>query len=251
MLPALKDLDPTNLSTVHEAMNGSLRGHNYAKSSIDIACWDILGKATNQDVATLLGGRVQESFPFTRQFPWALPMRCSSMCSTVVPKAFTVSSQKLAQIPMKMRNGSARWSVTTADDIIVADANGGWRIQDAIIAARLIEPLHGVFFEEPCKSLEECLYVRQRTSLPMILDEVITDVNTMVRASNEQGMEGVNLKIFKFSGLSGSKPVRDLADSLGLRVTIEDTWGGDVVTAAVSHLAASTKTGPGDRRVIH
>jgi L-alanine-DL-glutamate epimerase-like enolase superfamily enzyme len=141
--------------------------------------------------------------------------------------------------------------VTTADDIIVADANGGWRIQDAIIAARLIEPLHGVFFEEPCKSLEECLYVRQRTSLPMILDEVITDVNTMVRASNEQGMEGVNLKIFKFSGLSGSKPVRDLADSLGLRVTIEDTWGGDVVTAAVSHLAASTKTRPGDRRVIH
>ena len=131
--------------------------------------------------------------------------------------------------------------VTTADDVIVADANGGWRLQDAMIAARLIEPLHGVLFEEPCKTLEECLYVRQHPSLPMILDEVITDVNTMVRAYNANGMEGVNLKISKFAGLTGSKLVRDLADSLGLRVTIEDTWGGDLVTAAVSHLAASTK----------
>ena len=131
--------------------------------------------------------------------------------------------------------------VTTSEDVIVADANGGWLLQDAMIAARLIEPLHGVLFEEPCKTLEECLYVRQHTSLPMILDEVITDVNTMVRAFNAQGMEGINLKISKFAGLTGSKLVRDLADSLGLRVTIEDTWGGDLVTAAVSHLAASTR----------
>ena len=57
----------------------------------------------------------------------------------------------------------------------------------------------------------------------MILDEVIKDVNTMVRAFNAQGMEGINLKISKFAGLTGSKLVRDLADSLGLRVTIEDT----------------------------
>ena len=131
--------------------------------------------------------------------------------------------------------------VTNSEDVIVADANGGWLLQDAMIAARLIEPLHGVMFEEPCKTLEECLYVRQHTSLPMILDEVITDVNTMVRAFNAQGMEGINLKISKFAGLTGSKLVRDLADSLGLRVTIEDTWGGDLVTAAVSHLAASTR----------
>ena len=48
----------------------------------------------------------------------------------------------------------------------------------------------------------------------MILDEVITDVNTMVRAFNAQGMEGINLKISKFAGLTGSKLVRDLADTL-------------------------------------
>ncbi len=130
--------------------------------------------------------------------------------------------------------------ITGPEDCIIADANGGWCLQDAMIAARLLEPFHRVFFEEPCRTLKECLYVRRHTNLPMVLDEVITDVNTLLSAFNENGMEAVNLKISKFSGLTGSKLVRDITDQLGLRITIEDTWGGDLVTAAVSHLAAST-----------
>jgi L-alanine-DL-glutamate epimerase-like enolase superfamily enzyme len=54
-------------------------------------------------------------------------------------------------------------------------------------------------------------------------------------------MEAFNLKISKVGGLSRAKLMRDVADALGLRVTIEDSWGGDIVTAAVSHLAASTR----------
>ena len=64
---------------------------------------------------------------------------------------------------------------TTDEDVVIADANGGWRLQDAVVAARLLEGLDRVFFEQPCPTLEECLYVRARTTLPMVLDEVITD----------------------------------------------------------------------------
>jgi cis-L-3-hydroxyproline dehydratase len=53
-------------------------------------------------------------------------------------------------------------------------------------------------------------------------------------------MEGINLKISKVGGLSRARLIRDLAEALGLGLTIEDTWGGDVTTAAISHLAAST-----------
>lgn len=242
MLPALKELDATNLASVHEAMNASLRGHGYAKSAVDMACWDILGKATGQDVATLLGGRLQENFPLYMAVPLGPAEQMQQYVVDRRAEGIHRFQLKIGANPYEDAERVRKVvEVTTPDDVIVADANGGWRLQDALIAARLIEPLHGVFFEEPCKTLEECLYVRQHTSLPMILDEVITDVNTMLRAFNANGMEGVNLKISRFSGLTGSRLVRDLADSLGLRVTIEDTWGGDLVTAAVSHLAASTK----------
>jgi len=242
MLPALAGVDPTNLAAVHAAMDASLRGHAYAKSAVDVACWDLLGKAAGLDVATLLGGRLQDSFPLYKAVPLGPPEEMQQYVVDRQAEGIHRFQLKIGANPYEDAERVRRVvEVTTAEDVIVADANGGWRLQDAMIAARLIEPLHGVLFEEPCKTLEECLYVRRHTSLPMILDEVITDVNTMLRAFHAGGMEGVNLKISKFAGLTGSRLVRDLADSLGLRITIEDTWGGDLVTAAVSHLAASTK----------
>jgi L-alanine-DL-glutamate epimerase-like enolase superfamily enzyme len=42
-------------------------------------------------------------------------------------------------------------------------------------------------------------------------------------------------------GLTRARQVRELCETLGIGLTVEDTWGGDVVTAAVSHLAASTR----------
>jgi L-alanine-DL-glutamate epimerase-like enolase superfamily enzyme len=54
-------------------------------------------------------------------------------------------------------------------------------------------------------------------------------------------MDGVNLKIGRVGGLTNAKLIRDLGQQLGIRFTIEDSWGGDLTTAAVSHLAASTK----------
>ncbi len=242
MAPALIGIDPTNLSAIQVSMDGALRGHNYAKSAVDIACWDLLGKACNKDVATLLGGRLQESFPLYKAVPLGPPNEMKEYVLARRAEGIHCFQLKIGADPYEDAERVQQVAnVISGDDFIVADANGGWRLQDAMIAARLIEPIERVFFEEPCKTLEECLYVRNHTTLPMVLDEVITDTNTMLRAYHAQGMEAVNLKISKFSGLTGSKLIRDLADQLGLRITIEDTWGGDLVTAAVSHLAASTK----------
>jgi L-alanine-DL-glutamate epimerase-like enolase superfamily enzyme len=74
----------------------------------------------------------------------------------------------------------------------------------------------------------------------MVLDEVITDVATLVGAFQAGAMDAINLKISKVGGLTRARQLRDLCETLGLALTIEDTWGGDVATAAVSHLAAST-----------
>ena len=69
------------------------------------------------------------------------------------------------------------------DGVVIADANGGWRAQDAVVAARLLEGSDRVYLEQPCPTLEECLYVRRLTTLPMVLDEVIPDVPALLRAA--------------------------------------------------------------------
>src|SRR6188768_1915859 len=57
LAPHLLGLDPRDLGVLNVRMDAALKGHPYVKSGIDIACWDLLGKATGLPVCTLLGGR--------------------------------------------------------------------------------------------------------------------------------------------------------------------------------------------------
>jgi L-alanine-DL-glutamate epimerase-like enolase superfamily enzyme len=97
-----------------------------------------------------------------------------------------------------------------------------------------------VYIEQPCLTYEECLAVRRQCEHPFILDESIDDLNILLRAKADLAMDGVNLKISKLGGLTKIKQARDLCVSMGIAMTLEDSWGGDIATAAIAHLAHST-----------
>jgi L-alanine-DL-glutamate epimerase-like enolase superfamily enzyme len=242
LCPALLGLDPRALAIVGDSLDAALLGHAYAKSAVDVACWDLLGRSTGQPVCELLGGRRQASYPLYVAVPLAAPEEMATHVRARRAEGIHHFQLKLGADPhddaMRVR---AVLDATGEEDVVIADANGGWRMQDAVVAARLLEGLDRVFFEQPCPTLEECLYVRARTTLPMVLDEVIADAPAFLRAFHAGGMEAINLKISKVGGLTRARQIRELAETLGIRLTIEDTWGGDLVTAAVSHLAASVR----------
>ena len=62
----------------------------------------------------------------------------------------------------------------------------------------------------------------------------------LLRGHADRAMDVVNLKISKVGGLTKARQVRDLCVAMGIAMTIEDSWGGDIVTAAIAHLAHST-----------
>lgn len=61
-----------------------------------------------------------------------------------------------------------------------------------------------------------------------------------LRAKSDLAMDIVNLKISKLGGLTRTRQLRDLCVSTGITMTLEDSWGGDITTAAIAHLAHST-----------
>ncbi|MBY0457539.1 MAG: mandelate racemase, partial [Gemmataceae bacterium] len=67
-------------------------------------------------------------------------------------------------------------------------------------------------------------------------------LEVLMRGHADGAMDAVNLKISKLGGLTKTKQLRDLCISLGIGMTLEDSWGGDIVTAAIAHLAHSTPT---------
>jgi L-alanine-DL-glutamate epimerase-like enolase superfamily enzyme len=94
-----------------------------------------------------------------------------------------------------------------------------------------------VYIEQPCPTYRECLVVRSHTQLPFVLDEVVDTVHSLLDVAKDGAADVVNIKISKFGGLTRARQAVELCSSLGLAMTIEDTWGGDITTAAILHLA--------------
>jgi L-alanine-DL-glutamate epimerase-like enolase superfamily enzyme len=119
------------------------------------------------------------------------------------------------------------------------DASGRWRADEALTVLKAVQHLDFVL-EQPCWNYEECLSVRARTQRAMKLDNVITDVNKVLRAQADRACELMTLKIDKLGGLSQSRIARDITAAAGIAVTIEAQWGTEIMGAAVTQLALTT-----------
>lgn len=240
LAPHLLGCDPTQLGLINQRMDQAMRGHPYVKSALDMACWDILGQATGQSVSTLLGGRYKEDFPLYRAISQDTPAAMAASVSTYRAQGYTKFQLKVGGDP---DTDIARIKTAAEElgprEVLIADANTGWTQHQAIRIADAVRHTD-VYLEQPCLSYEECLVVRRHTSRPFVLDEVIDDLHMVVRAFGDQAMDVINLKISKVGGLTKARQIRDVCVSLGIAMTIEDTWGGDIVTAAIAHLAHST-----------
>ncbi|MEM7060861.1 MAG: cis-3-hydroxy-L-proline dehydratase [Pseudomonadota bacterium] len=244
-----KDLigqDPTHLDAINARMDASLKGHPYAKSALDAACWDILGKSTGLPVYQLLGGKAQDSVRLfkvvTRQDPGLMAERTAQYQD----QGFTQFQMKVGENPNtdieRFRRVSAQ---LRPGDVMDADVNCGWTQGDAIRVVGAVAPLANehnfrMYIEQPCLTYEECLAVRARCPHPFILDECMDGLPALLRGYNDRAMDLINLKINRFGGLTRSRMIRDLCVQLGIQMTIEDSWGGEIATAAIAHLAQST-----------
>ena len=238
--PSLLGESPLELEKLNRRMDQAMKGHPYVKSAIDMACWDLLGKATGLPLSSLLGGAYGDDFVLYRAISQESPEEMAKKVADYRAEGYRRFQLKVGGDPdtdiERIRQVSTNLQV---GDKLVADANTGWLRHEAMRVVEAVKDID-VYIEQPCLRYEDCLSVRQHTNLPFVLDEVIDGVPEILKASNDLAMDVVNIKISKFGGLTRAKQARDLCVSLGIAMTLEDTWGGDIVTAAISHLAHST-----------
>ena len=242
LAPALIGENPLELGKLNRIMDATLKGHPYVKSPIDIACWDIVGQVSGQPVCNLLGGRYEDDFVLYRAISQQSP---EAMAENVVgyrEEGYRRFQLKVGGDPdVDMERIRRVSEVLQPGDKLIADANTGWLMHEAARVVRGVRDVD-VYIEQPCLSYDECRSIRQRTDHPFVLDECIDGIDALLRGHADRAMDVVNIKISKFGGLSKACQARDLCVSLGVAMTIEDSWGGDITTAAIAHLAHSTPT---------
>src|SRR3954470_17294173 len=238
--PHVLGADPRQLGKLNRVMDAALKGHPYVKSGIDIACWDILGQAAGLPVVTLLGGRYGEDFVLYRAISQESPEAMAGRVAAYRAEGYRRFQLKVGGDPdVDVARIRAVAGELRPGDRLVADANTGWAQHEAVRVARAVRDVD-VYIEQPCPTYEQCLAVRRRCDHPFVLDEVVDDLGVLLRAHADAAADVVNLKISKLGGLTKTRQARDLCVSTGIAMTLEDSWGGDVATAAIAHLAHST-----------
>ena len=214
---------------------------------------DVSGKIAGLPVCELLGGRFGDSFPLYRAISQGSASDMADNVQKYIKEGSRKFQLKVGGLPIddisRIRTVRALLDEQTLllrsqGEVglympLLCDANTGWSRHEAIQVVNGVKDLD-VYIEQPCLTYEECLSVRRMCPLPMVLDECVDDMNMLTRMLGDHAADVINLKISKVGGLTRARAMRDVAVSMGIPMNIEDTWGGDIVTATIAHLAHST-----------
>jgi L-alanine-DL-glutamate epimerase-like enolase superfamily enzyme len=242
MAPVLLGADPVGPEALMDRLDAFLHGHDYAKSAIDMALWDLTAQAAGLPLHSLLGGRRQQTMPLYHSITCVAPDEMARMAREAHATGIRQFQAKLgadadwrADVERLIRVREA----VGDGPLVYGDWNCGASRLDATRMGRAVAHLD-IMLEQPCRTIADCAAVRSSTGLPMKMDECAHDTATLLQAHDLGCMDAVAVKLSKFGGLSASRRARDLCLHLGAKMCIEDTWGSDVTTAALLHLGVST-----------
>lgn len=234
--------DPVGPEALMSKLNAWLPGHDYAKSAIDTALWDLTAKACGQPLYKLLGGKYTHILPLYHSITCIAPDEMAKIAKQAHQQGIKQFQCKLGSDNNWQTDAERLIRVRKAvgdGPLVYGDWNCGATQLDATRVARAVAHLD-IMLEQPCKTLEECAEVKTTTGLPMKIDENAFDTASLLNAHKLGCMDAVALKLSKFGGLSAMRKARDLCIHLGAKMCIEDTWGSDITTATALHLATAT-----------
>lgn len=238
--PHLLGQDPRALSRIGRLMDTVFKGHPYIKSAIDMACCDLVARAAGVPLVTLLGGRESETTALYKVVTHGPADEMGKHAARIVSEGFDRIQVKVGgDVHGDIERVTAVAASVPKGTVIFCDANAGWTPYQArqfADATRAID----YTFEQPCTTIDECMSVRRSLDKPMVLDESVMSLNDLLDIHRKGAADGVTLKISRLGGVSKTRQLRDLAVDLGLMVTVEDTGGAEIDTAAMAHLSLST-----------
>lgn len=240
LAPELLGRDPRGIDRLVEAMDGAMMGQFDVKTPIDMALWDLAGKAAGLPLVTLMGGRDGETVPLYRSVSQADAAAMAVKARAYRDAGYRRLQVKVGEEPRRDAERLAAVADAVGPDVpLFCDANGAWTSHDALRFLEMTRELDYVF-EQPCMTREENAIVRRRCTKPFVLDESVDSIASLLALHRDGAMDGVTLKIARFGGLTRSRRARDLAVEFGLKVTVEDIGGAEIDTAAIAALSLST-----------
>jgi L-alanine-DL-glutamate epimerase-like enolase superfamily enzyme len=193
--PAIIGRDPRDITAIWDALYSGSRAHYGARegrlfptvgrrgitvaaiSGIDIALWDIAGRALGVPVWQLLGGRYRDRVPAYASGGWAPVGGIGKQLAQYVERGHRAVKMRVGLQDASVDDSAARVREvreTLGPGIgIMVDAHGTWSVRDALRFARKVEPYDLAWIEEPVSAdnLAGLAEVRRATDIPIATGE--------------------------------------------------------------------------------
>ncbi|RME62195.1 MAG: mandelate racemase, partial [Alphaproteobacteria bacterium] len=173
LMPAIEGLDPRDIAVIHARMDKAAKGHPYAKAAIDMACYDIAGKAANVPVWRLLGGMFRDRVEVAHSLGIMPLDQCIDEAVEAVREGARTIKCKTGLDPERDVELVKRLRERLGDGInIRVDGNEGYGdVWQAIKVTRAQEAYGIMLCEQPVMGARELGLVAERIDSPVMADE--------------------------------------------------------------------------------
>jgi o-succinylbenzoate synthase len=245
--PKLEGENPLNIRKLISLTSQVHGGAVLAKTAVDLALYDIAGKAFEVPTSTILGGAQRNAIKAASEIAITDPKEMANEAQRLVEIGFKVIKIKAGRdVDEEIRGVKAVRDAIGPDLELRLDPNAGWSRHDSLTALRALMNCDLSYVEQPLPGwdLEGLAELRRATGVPIMVDESVWNSHDVVRVAEHGAADIINIKITKAGGLKNSLDIYTTAQAFGIPCVIGTELEACVAVAGKLHLAASLESLP-------
>ncbi|WKA57848.1 dipeptide epimerase [Planococcus shenhongbingii] len=246
LIPQIINQSPFDIEHIHHLMDATIARNPAAKAAIDIACYDLMGKAANQPVYNLIGGRAHDHL----QYPKVLSIEAPEIMAEKAKKAM---DQGFSSLKLKVGGTDSATDIARIYAVreavgpempIRIDVNQGWKtVGHAVQTINQLADAQLTWIEQPIRmgDIRGLADIRKKTTTPIMADESVQTMEDVLEIIRLEAADYINIKLMKSGGIFPAIQMAKAAEAAGIIVQIGSMVESSVGSAAGYHAVMSRR----------
>ena len=240
LAPVVEGADPMQITALNQAMRAALPHHYFSHSGVEMALWDLKGKALGVPIYQLLGGKVRDGIALMGFVHHGTPADMAAHARAELNEhGYKVLKMKIGLDPREdVERYAAVAEAVRGRAVIQVDGNIGYTLAQAIPALKAMEDIGALgAIEQPVERVEDMADIARRLHTPVMADEAIYGVADAMDVIRRGAATLALMKISKHGGLQPVQQIGHLFEAAGFGLSIAIYY--DLIAVAACHLASA------------
>ncbi len=243
MADHLVGADPTQINRIESELDKMVAGNLMARGAVNMALYDILGKAHQVPAHTFLGGIVHENLPLLGPIGSGTPQEDSAAIESLIREGYRTVMIKMGALPVEQEIVRMIAALETYGDRItfIADANQGWELDEALAFAEGIRGREPTIVEQPIgrSDIDGLKTIGNRLDCLISADESLVTFGEADRLIRSRAAGVFSIKVSKNGGLTKSKMIANAAEVSGIKCLMNSMLEFGITQAASLQLGCT------------